>query len=75
MKGIVFVIGVGAALGGMAFLYQAFSVPGSYALATASAIQATQVYAEGTYKGVMALACFAFAALCTAGGMGLNENK
>lgn len=40
---------------GIVGFYYAFNYPRGYNLTTASAIQATQVYAEATYYGVLAI--------------------
>lgn len=60
---VVFV-GVIAVLAGLYFLALAVSTPGQYNLAQATAPQMTQVYSEGIYRGVLAVGCFVFAAVC-----------
>lgn len=58
MRIVVEGLGVLAWLGGVVLFVVAFTTPGKYPLAQASAPQVAQVYSEATYYAILAVGAF-----------------
>ena len=63
-SGTALLIGIPTTVAALYYLGVAIAIPLRYDLAKASAIQATQVYAEATYNGLIALALLLIVGLC-----------
>lgn len=60
MKTVMTIIGALTLVAGILLFIMAFTTPTKYPIATASAIQISQVYAEATFYAVLAIAAFVF---------------
>jgi len=61
MKTLITILGALALVGGILLFGAALLTPSQYPLASASAIQLSQVYAQATYYAVLSVAAFVFA--------------
>lgn len=69
IRAIISIIGVLAIVAGFWLMYMAYQSIVILGLVQANAIQATQVYSQASFYGIMAIACFSFAMVATLGSI------
>jgi hypothetical protein len=64
LRQVIVLLGILTILIGLGFLGAAIATPLAYKTLTLGSVEYAQVYGEATYKAVIAIACFVFAACC-----------